>query len=78
MFKTLSDPFAGRISYFKVMSGVLKNDANLTNFNRGTLERFQHVQVMQGKTAAGRHRTARRGYRRRRQTEGHVHRRHAG
>ena len=50
MFKTLSDPFAGRISYFKVMSGVLKNDANVTNFNRGTVERFQHLQVMQGKT----------------------------
>ena len=50
VFKTLSDPFAGRINYFKVMSGVLKNDANVTNFSRGTVERFQHLQVMQGKT----------------------------
>jgi|HubBroStandDraft_5_1064220.scaffolds.fasta_scaffold00248_7 elongation factor G len=50
VFKTLADPFAGRITYFKVMSGVLKNDATLTNFNRGTQERFQHIQVMQGKT----------------------------
>src|SRR5438309_2243470 len=50
VFKTLSDPFAGRINYFKVMSGVLKNDATITNFSRGTSERFQHVQVMQGKT----------------------------
>ena len=33
------------------MSGVLKNDAHLSNFNRGTEERLQHVQVMQGKTA---------------------------
>jgi elongation factor G len=33
------------------MSGVLKNDATLTNFNRSTAERLQHVQVMQGKTA---------------------------
>ncbi|PYU36322.1 MAG: elongation factor G [Acidobacteria bacterium] len=49
VFKTLSDPFAGRINYFKVMSGVLKNDATITNFTRGTSERFQHVQVMQGK-----------------------------
>jgi elongation factor G len=32
------------------MSGVLKNDATLTNFTRGTSERFQHLQVMQGKT----------------------------
>jgi len=51
VFKTLADPFAGRITYFKVLSGVLKNDATLTNFNRGTQERLQHVQVMQGKTA---------------------------
>jgi elongation factor G len=51
VFKTLADPFAGRITYFKVMSGVLKNDATISNFNRGTQERLQHVQVMQGKTA---------------------------
>lgn len=51
VFKTLADPFAGRISYFKVMSGVLKNDVTLTNYNRSTTERLQHVQVMQGKTA---------------------------
>ena len=50
VFKTLADPFAGRITYFKVISGVLKNDATLANFNRGTQERFQHIQVMQGKT----------------------------
>src|SRR5882724_912946 len=29
VFKTVSDPFAGRISYFKVFSGVLKNDATV-------------------------------------------------
>ena len=51
VFRTLADPFAGRISYFKVMSGVLKNDATLTNFNRSAPERLQHIQVMQGKTA---------------------------
>jgi elongation factor G len=51
VFKTVADPFAGRISYFKVMSGVLKNDATLQNFNRNSSERLQHVQVMQGKTA---------------------------
>jgi elongation factor G len=50
-FKTVADPFAGRVTYFKVMSGVLKNDAALNNFNRGTQERFQHIQLMQGKAA---------------------------
>ncbi len=49
VFKTLADPFAGRINYFKVKSGVLKNDATLTNFSRNTPERFQHIQVVQGK-----------------------------
>jgi elongation factor G len=52
VFKTLADPFAGRISHFKIMSGVLKADATVVNYNRGTSERLQHIQVMQGKTAA--------------------------
>jgi len=50
VFKTVADPFAGRVSYFKVMSGVLKNEANLTNFNRGASERLSHIGVVQGKT----------------------------
>jgi len=48
-FKTFWDAFAGRITYFKVMSGILKNDATLVDFTRGTSERFQHIQAMQGK-----------------------------
>jgi len=51
VFKTLADPFAGRITYFKVMSGVLKNDATINNYNRNTQERLQHISAMQGKTA---------------------------
>jgi elongation factor G len=51
VFKTISDPFAGRISFFKVCSGVLKNDATVQNFNRSTSEKFAHLSVMQGKTA---------------------------
>ena len=78
VFKTLADPFAGRINYFKVMSGVLKNDATLTNFNRGSQERFQHMQVMQGKTADGGERAARGRYRLDRQTERDHDRRNAG
>ncbi len=52
VFKTMADPFAGRVSYFKVMSGRLGNDATLVNYQRQTTERLQHVQVMQGKTGA--------------------------
>ena len=51
VFKTIADTFAGRISYFKVLSGVLHNDANVANFNRNAVERFQHLEVRQGKTA---------------------------
>ncbi len=51
VFKTVSDPFAGRISYFKVFSGVLKNDSSLTNYSRSSQEKFAHISVMQGKTA---------------------------
>jgi len=51
IFKTVSDPFAGRISFFKVFSGVLKNDATLQNFSRGAQEKFAHISTMQGKTA---------------------------
>ncbi len=49
VFKTVSDPFAGRISYFKVFSGVTKNDATLQNFTRNTSERFAHLSIPQGK-----------------------------
>jgi elongation factor G len=49
VFKTVSDPFAGRISYFKVVSGVLKNDASVTNYARGTIEKFAHISVVSGK-----------------------------
>lgn len=51
VWKTMADPFSGRVSYFKVMSGVLKNDAALTNYTRSSQERLQHIHVQQGKTA---------------------------
>jgi len=51
VFKTVNDVFAGRISYFKVFSGVLKNDATVQNFTRGSAEKLAHISLMQGKTA---------------------------
>ncbi len=51
VFKTVSDPFAGRISYFKVFSGVLKNDVSLMNFARSSQEKLAHISIMQGKTS---------------------------
>lgn len=51
VFKTISDPFAGHISFFKVFSGVLKNDATVQNYTRSVAEKFAHLSIMQGKTA---------------------------
>lgn len=50
VFKTVADPFAGRLSFFKVCTGVLKNDANLIAMRSRSLERLSHVSVAQGKT----------------------------
>jgi elongation factor G len=51
VFKTVSDAFAGRITYFKVFSGVLKNEATVQNFSRNSAEKLSHISIMQGKTA---------------------------
>jgi elongation factor G len=49
VFKTMTDPFAGRISFFKVISGVVKNDATVENYTRRDQERLSHLSVMQGR-----------------------------
>ncbi|MGA7106483.1 MAG: elongation factor G [Terracidiphilus sp.] len=51
VFKTMSDPFSGRITFFKVISGVVKNDATLENYTRRGQERLSHLSVMQGRKA---------------------------
>lgn len=50
VFKTVADVFSGRLSYFKVISGVLKNDQHLINVRSGTDERLAHIGVAVGKT----------------------------
>jgi elongation factor G len=49
VFKTMTDPFSGRITFFKVLSGVIRNDATLENYIRGTQEKLSHLSVMQGR-----------------------------
>ena len=49
VFKTMSDPFTGRISFFKVVSGVVKTDALVENYTRRGQERLSHLSVMQGR-----------------------------
>jgi elongation factor G len=49
VYKTVADAFAGRVNYFKVMSGVLKNDDHLYNYKRTTDERFSRFGALFGK-----------------------------
>ncbi len=50
VFKTAADPFAGRVTYFKVLSGLVKNDAHLISSRSGADERLSHIGVPFGKT----------------------------
>lgn len=50
VWKTIADPFAGRITMLRVVSGTLKSDANIHNNTRDGSERFGHLLVLQGKT----------------------------
>lgn len=40
VFKTIADPFVGKLSYFKVISGKIKGDMKLKNFRTGEDERL--------------------------------------
>lgn len=49
VFKTISDPYAGRFNFFKVYSGTFKSDTNIYNVNKSKEERIQHVLILTGK-----------------------------
>jgi elongation factor G len=51
VWKTVADPFAGRITLFRVMNGTLTADTSVHNQTRDTTERLGHLMVMQGKTS---------------------------
>jgi elongation factor G len=48
-FRTIADPFAGRINVMKVISGHLQTDANVFNSSRGAMERLGALHAIQGK-----------------------------
>jgi elongation factor G len=50
VWKTVADPFAGRITLFRVVSGTIKADSTLHNITRDVSERLGHVVLLQGKT----------------------------
>ncbi len=49
VFKTVSDPFAGRISYLRVLAGHFQSDGTYWNATKGTHERFSGLFLPQGK-----------------------------
>ena len=49
VFKTLIDPFVGRLSYLRVLSGVLHTDSTIFNSSRGSKEKSGHLYTMLGK-----------------------------
>ncbi len=50
VWKTVADPFAGRITLFRVVSGTVKSDTTVHNVTRDAAERLGHLIVLQGKT----------------------------
>jgi len=50
VFRTIADPFAGRINVMKVVSGKIGSDATVYNSTRETAERLGALHVIQGKT----------------------------
>ncbi len=49
IFKTVADPFAGRINVFRVLAGTLSSDSNLVNSRTRGKERVGQLLLLQGK-----------------------------
>lgn len=49
IFKTIVDPYIGRLSLFRVYSGVLKADSQVFNVNKDSDERITHLYILRGK-----------------------------
>ncbi len=49
VFKSIADPFAGQLSFFRVYSGILKGDTQVSNSTRGEVERLGKTVFMNGK-----------------------------
>lgn len=49
VFKTVADPFVGKLSYFKVMSGTVKANSELFNSTTSTTEKIGRIFFVRGK-----------------------------
>jgi elongation factor G len=49
VFKTLADPYAGRLNLFRVYSGVLRGDSQVANVTRRAKERIGQILIPRGK-----------------------------
>lgn len=49
VFKTTSDPYTGKISIFRVYSGVLNSDSTIYNATKGVEERIGQIYELEGK-----------------------------
>jgi elongation factor G len=50
VFKTIADPFVGKISFFRVMTGEAKDDMTVLNVNKDKTEKLSHICFIRGKT----------------------------
>jgi elongation factor G len=50
VFKTIADPYAGRLTLFRVYSGTLNSDTPVYNSSRKITEKFGHVFFLEGKS----------------------------
>ncbi|HPP74563.1 MAG TPA: elongation factor G [Armatimonadota bacterium] len=49
VFKTMADPYVGKLTYFRVYSGNLKSDSTIYNSSKGRDERVGQVYFVKGK-----------------------------
>ena len=49
VFKTVADPFVGKMTFFKVMTGTLTNQMTLKNLRSGSSERMAKIYTVRGK-----------------------------
>jgi len=49
VFKTVADPYVGKLTFFRVFSGTLNSDTQVLNARTGTMERLGQLYVMRGK-----------------------------